>query len=66
MRRGTSSFTGVTTETSSRFISSICRRRVGPPAQLQNVAMDLLHVIRVMDITSLRKADKLEIQMAGE
>jgi integrase/recombinase XerD len=37
-----------------------------PPAQLQNVAMDLLHVIRVMDITSLRKVDKLELQMAGE
>jgi integrase/recombinase XerD len=35
-------------------------------AQLQDTAMVLLHIIRVMGITGLRNADEAEIQMAGE
>lgn len=36
------------------------------PLQLQNVAMDLLHIIRVMGITELRMVDDSEIQLAAE
>jgi hypothetical protein len=36
------------------------------PMGLQNVAMDLLHIVRVMGITDLRKVDDLEIRMAAE
>jgi len=36
------------------------------PMQLQNVAMDLLHIIRVMGITDLRMVDDGEIRMAAE
>src|SRR5271170_5303707 len=33
---------------------------------LQDIAMILLHVIRVMGITSLRNVNEIEIQTAGE
>jgi len=36
------------------------------PANIQNVAMDLLHIIRVMGIIEFRKVDDLEIRMAAE
>src|SRR5271168_91358 len=36
------------------------------PANMQTVAIDLLHVIRVMGITELREVDDLEIRMAAE
>src|SRR5271166_1029648 len=36
------------------------------PMGLQNVAMDLLHIVRVMGITDLRKVDDLEIRLAAE
>jgi len=36
------------------------------PMQLQNVAMDLLHIIRVMRITQLRDVSEAEIRTAAE
>ena len=36
------------------------------PMGLQNVAMDLLHIARIMGITDLRKVDDFEIRLAAE
>jgi hypothetical protein len=36
------------------------------PVQLQNVAMDLLHIIRAMGITQLRDVGDAEVRTAAE
>jgi len=45
-----------------RYLSARGKRR----PQLQNTSMDLLHIIRVMGITNLRKVDTTEIRTAAE
>src|SRR5579862_4435712 len=45
-----------------QYLSALGKRR----PQLQNISMELLHVIRVMEIKDLRKVDEAEIRVAAE